>query len=460
VKVLLVHNFYGSGAPSGENQVFEAEKILLRAHGHDVTEFTRNSDEIRAMGRWGNVMGALATPWNPWMTAAIQRQVNHFQPDVVHVHNTFPLISPGIFHAIGPRAARVLTLHNYRLFCPAAIPMRGGRVCTDCLDRRSAWPALRYGCYRDSRVATLPLALSVGMHRALGTWTGQVDAFVALSEFQRLLMAESGLPVAKVHVKPNFYPGLASGAAVAGTSALCGVCGRLTAEKGVVSLLRAWQAWGESAPELRLVGDGDLRPELERMAVGLPIRFLGQIGGAEAQAQIAGARLLVLPSEWFEGFPMVVREAFAFGTPAAVSDIGPLPSIVQHGRSGVVFEPGNPESLLREVSSAWQAPGLLENLGRGARAEFETQVYGRCQLLDADGYLPEGDRRFPQWEWVGMKQDILGYRVDTHSVEECADSVFATLLRDAVDRRQCAGWPALTHIPMLWRWMISCSARL
>jgi glycosyltransferase involved in cell wall biosynthesis len=385
VKVILVHNYYGSGAPSGENQVFEAEKILLSARGHDVEEFTRNSDEIRAMGKRGKVLGALATPWNPWMTAAIQRQVNHFQPDVVHVHNTFPLISPGIFHAIGPRAARVLTLHNYRLFCPAAIPMRGGQVCTDCLDRRSAWPALRYGCYRGSRLATLPLALSVGMHRALGTWTGQVDAFVALSEFQRLRMAESGLPVAKVHVKPNFYPGLPPVQPWQARRPYVVFAGRLTAEKGVASLLRAWQAWGTGVPELRLVGDGELRPELERMAVGLPVHFLGQIGGDEAQAQIAGARLLVLPSEWFEGFPMVVREAFAFGTPAAVSDIGPLPSIVQHGRSGVVFKPGNPESLLREVRSAWQAPGLLEELGRGARAEFEhryTEDANYSMLMD------------------------------------------------------------------------------
>jgi hypothetical protein len=159
VKVLLVHNFYGSSAPSGENQVFEAEKLLLQEMGHEVTDFSRHSDEIRSQGTWGVVRGALATPWNPWMTRAVKEAVSNFQPDVVHVHNTFPLISPGIFHAIGPRAARVLTLHNYRLFCPAAIPMRGGRVCTDCLDMRSAWPALRYGCYRDSRVATLPLAI-------------------------------------------------------------------------------------------------------------------------------------------------------------------------------------------------------------------------------------------------------------------------------------------------------------
>lgn len=372
MKVLLVHNFYGSAAPSGENEVFEAEKALLQARGHEVAEFTRHSDEIRALGVWGAVRGALATPWNPWMTRAVKRAVARLQPDVVHAHNTFPLISPGIFKAIGQRGARVLTLHNYRLYCPTAIPMRAGKVCTDCLDTRSSWPALRHGCYRGSHLATLPLATSVSLHRRLGTWTNQVDAFIALSDFQRGVMAESGLPLDKVHVKPNFYPGLPSVLPWRTRAPYVVFAGRLTAEKGVATLLRAWRAWGAAAPELRLVGDGELRPELERMAAGLSVRFLGQIGSPDAQAQIAGARLLVLPSEWFEGFPMVVREAFAFATPAAVSRIGPLPSIVEEGENGVIFEPGDPQSLLKTVRDAWEAPGELERLAAGARQSFET----------------------------------------------------------------------------------------
>lgn len=373
MKVLLVHNYYGSAAPSGENQVFEAEGAMLRAHGHEVSEFTRHSDTIRQGGVWGVAQGALATAWNPWMTSAVSRLVASFQPDVVHVHNTFPLISPGIFHAIGVRAARVLTLHNYRLFCPAAIPMRAGKVCTDCLNARSAWPSIQHGCYRNSRLATLPLALSVGLHRALATWTRQVDAFVALSEFQRGRMAEAGLPLGKVHVKPNFYPGFPPILSWDQRSSYVVFVGRLTAEKGAVNLLRAWAAWGAGAPELRLVGDGDLRSRLEQMASGLPVRFLGQVSSSDAQEEIAGARLLVLPSECFEGFPMVLREAFAFGTPVAVSHIGPLPSIVTHGTSGVVFPPADPQSLLREVRVAWEMPGLLERLGQGARAEFEAK---------------------------------------------------------------------------------------
>ena len=374
MRVLLAHNYYGSSAPSGENQVFDAEGKLLRQRGHEVSECLRHSDAIRSKGAWGALQGALSTPWNPFAAAAIKRAVAARQPDVVHVHNTFPLLSPAIFHAIGHRAARVLTLHNYRLFCPAAIPMRAGRVCIDCLDRRSVLPALQHGCYRGSRLATLPLVANVALHRFLGTWTKQVDAFIALTGFQRERMIEAGLHAELVHVKPNFYPGNPAIVPWADRRPSVVFAGRLTAEKGVVALVRAWLMWGASAPELRIVGDGDLRGELERLAATAPevsIRFLGQLGGDAAQSEIARARLLVLPSEWFEGFPMVVREAFALGTPVAVSNIGPLPSIVRHGENGVVFAPGDPQSLLATVRTAWEKTGELERLAAGARKSFE-----------------------------------------------------------------------------------------
>lgn len=371
MKVLLAHNFYGSAAPSGENLVFEAERDLLRRHGHDVAEFVRHSDGIRAKGAWGVVQGALSTPWNPFAANALRDVVGAFQPDVVHVHNTFPLLSPSIFYAIGQAASSVLTLHNYRLFCSAAIPMRAGKVCTDCLDQRSVFPALQHGCYRNSRLATVPLAMNVALHRAAGTWTRQVDAFIALTAFQQQRMADAGLPANRVHVKPNFYPGDPVVVPWVKRKPYVVFAGRLSAEKGIATLVRAWQKWGSDAAELRVLGGGELRVDLENMAAGLPVRFLGQLNATEAQLQIAEASLLVLPSEWFEGFPMVVREAFAFGTPAAVSNIGPLPSIVKSGVNGLVFEPANAESLLNTVRAAWQAPDMLERLGHGARQAFE-----------------------------------------------------------------------------------------
>jgi len=374
MNVLLVHNYYGSSAPSGENQVFEAESNLLRQRNHEVHEFLRHSDAIRTKGIRGAVQGALSTPWNPFAAKKIRQVVETVCSEVVHVHNTFPLLSPSIFHSIGHRAARVLTLHNYRLFCPAAIPMRAGRVCTDCLDSRSVWPSLQHGCYRNSRSATLPLAANVALHRNLGTWTQQVDAFIALTEFQRERMVEAGLPANLVHVKPNFYPGEPVMLPWAERQEYVVFAGRLTAEKGVVALVKAWLLWGSSAPELRIVGDGSLRAELEQLAAASPqtrIRFLGQLSGAAAQQEIACARLLVLPSECFETFGLVILEAFSHGTPAAVSNIGPLPSIVHPGENGAVFEPANPQSLLNAVRSVWEKDGELERLAKGARRSYE-----------------------------------------------------------------------------------------
>ncbi|WPL10857.1 glycosyltransferase family 4 protein [Thiorhodovibrio litoralis] len=344
---------------------------MLRKYGHDVKLFVRQSDSIRSKGKRGELIGGVVTPWNFQMTRAIKRAVRCFCPDVVHVHNTFPLISPGIFHAIGSNFPRVVTLHNYRLFCPAGIPMRDGKICIDCLRKRNPLPALYYGCYRDSHIATVPLALSVVLHRAIGTWTRQVEAFIALSDFQRGLMSSAGLPLAKVHVKPNFFPEIPEVITWKARHGYVVFVGRLSQEKGLVCLLQAWAGWGPSAPELRIVGEGNLRPTLEKMASGLPVRVLGQMPGTATQAQIAGANLLVLPSECFEGFPMVVPEAFAFGTPVAVSNLGPLPSIVSSGENGLVFEPSTPNSLLEVVRSAWQTPGLLERLGQHARAEFK-----------------------------------------------------------------------------------------
>lgn len=374
MNILLVHNYYGSSAPSGENQVFEAEANLLRTRGHDVQWFTRHSDAIHSQGAAGWVRAAVGTPWNLRAAAAIRREVARSRASIVHVHNTFPLLSPAIFPAIGKSAARVLTLHNYRLFCPAAIPMRSGRVCTECLDRASAWPAMQHACYRGSRTATMPLALGVGLHRRLGTWTKHVDAFIALTAFQQEKMVAAGLPAELVHVKPNFYPGRPSTMPWHERRNAVVFAGRLAAEKGVRALVQAWLDWGSSAPELRIVGDGELREELHQLTVGspgTPISFLGQLTSDAAQLEIARAKLLVLPSEWFEGFPMVIREAFAFGTPVAASAIGPLPSIVESGVGGILFTPADPSSLLGVVRAAWESEGTLQRLGKGARQAFE-----------------------------------------------------------------------------------------
>ncbi|MDH3274513.1 MAG: glycosyltransferase family 4 protein [Gammaproteobacteria bacterium] len=370
----MVHNYYGSLAPSGENRVFEAERALLQQRGHEVSEYVRHNDTIRAKGIRGLVQGAFATPWNPWAAAHMRHAVEAFRPEVVHVHNTFPLLSPAIFFAIGNKAAKVLTLHNYRLFCAAAIPMRNGHVCTECLDRHSAWPALRYGCYRGNRLASIPLALSIELHRKLGTWMHRVDAFITLTDFQRDKMIAAGLPANRVYVKPNFFSGYPVPVEWQERGNYAVYAGRLSAEKGVEMLIQAWLSWGSQAPELRVLGNGPLRNVLEKMVMDSPtakVRFMGQVSRQVAHQQIANAKLMVMPSLCFEGFPMAICEAFAFGTPLAVSNIGPFPSVVRHGVSGIIFSPGDVHALVRAMQTIWNSPTALEDLSAGARVAFE-----------------------------------------------------------------------------------------
>jgi glycosyltransferase involved in cell wall biosynthesis len=356
--------------------VFELERDLLISNGHDVETLTRHSDILRNAGNWGAIIGAASTPWNPWAARAVRRKVEKFRPDVVHVHNTFPLLSPSIFPAIGTQAARVLTLHNYRLFCPAAIPLRDGHPCTLCLDRHSVVPSVRYACYRRSRIATLPLAVNVALARATSLWQRHVDVFIALTEFQRDLMVSAGLPAERVFVKPNFYPGAPRALPWAERADAVVFVGRISEEKGLGHLIDAWTAWGASAPELRVVGDGPLRTALAARTLAArldQVHFLGQLSPKDAAAEIASARLLVLPSICLEGFPMVLREAFAFGTSVAVSNVGPLAALVDKGRAGLIFEPANSESLLEVVRTAWLAPGRLEGLGAASRDKFNAE---------------------------------------------------------------------------------------
>jgi len=378
LKILLVHNFYRSSAPSGENAVFEAERDLLGSRGHVVLEFTRSSDELARAGVLGTLKGAVATPWNPSSVRAVRGVLERERPEVLHAHNTFPLISPAVFRAArGLPVATVLTLHNYRTVCAAAICVREGKTCTLCLDRRSVLPVLRYGCYRNSRLATAPLAACIALHRHLGTWQRDVDAFIALTQFQRGEMARAGLPDGRIRVKPHFYPHPPAPAPWPVREARAVFVGRLGEEKGVRILVEAWRLWGEGAPRLELIGEGPERPLLEAgiREAGLSERVIlrGQLPFEQAQNIVAHSRLLILPSVCAEGFPMVIREAYALGVPVAASRLGSMAELVEEGRTGVLFEPGDALSLAQAVRAAWESPGALEALGAGARAAFEAR---------------------------------------------------------------------------------------
>lgn len=379
MRVLLVHNYYGSSAPSGENTVFEAERDLLRAHGHDVETFARHSDTIRRKGLPGKVVGALSVVGNPFAACALAKKCRTFRPDVIHFHNTFPLVSALAVRTAARFAPVVMTLHNYRLVCAAGTPFRDGAICTDCFGG-SVVPSLRHRCYRHSLFATIPLAASIALYRRrLPKW---VTRFVVLSEFQRRQMLAYGFPAEKVVVKPNAVADAwdsTKSAEAAGARDCLVYVGRLSEEKGVMTLLKAWNLLDArerdraGVRELRLVGDGVQRTELEACAAR-DVRFVGVQDSVAVRKAIADARCVVLPSVCWETFGLSVAEALREGTPAVVSDVGALPELVRDGVNGFVFRARDEKSLaaaLRRMLSL--SAGQSAAMRRAARHAYEAK---------------------------------------------------------------------------------------
>ncbi|HSW13470.1 MAG TPA: glycosyltransferase [Solimonas sp.] len=368
MRVLLVHNYYRASIPSGENTVFEAEGRLLEQAGHPVARLLRSNDEIADAPLRTALTASLLTTSNPFAAASLRREIARFRPEVVHFHNTFPLLSPALLRvAHDSGVAVVATLHNYRVICADGGLFREQRICTECLDQRSPAPGLRHGCYRHSRIATWPVARMIGQHLQQQTWDRHAHALLALTEFQRGLMLRAGLSPQVLQVKPN-ATAAATALPWAERDDVAVFVGRLCDEKGIWTLFEAWQRLGEAAPRLRIIGAGPALPALQQRLAGTAlaarIELLGALPHAEAMAQLARARLLVYPSQWYEPFGMSVIEAYARGVPVLASRLGGLAELVRDGDSGALFEAGDPASLAQQVTELWQHPIRLQALAQ------------------------------------------------------------------------------------------------
>ena len=367
MRVLLCHNFYRQ--PGGEDQVFADEGDLLESQGHEVIRFTRQNDDIESMRKW---KAAGATLWNRETYAAACDLIRRRRPDVMHCHNTFPLLSPSIYAAAGAYGVPVVqTLHNYRLLCPAALFLRDGRVCEDCMGKLLAWPAVVHACYRENRAATAVVAGMLAFHRLRGTWLHRVDQFIALSEFSRRKFIEGGLPAEGIVVKSNFMRNDPLPGRGAGGYAI--FVGRLAPEKGISSLLDAWQKHGAALP-LKIVGDGPLLEQVRAAAAAdSRIECLGRRPNAEILDLIGDAVCLVLPSVCYESCPKTLIEAFAKGTPVIAAAAGAMAEMVADGRTGFHFRPGDSQDLANKVAALLAEPAGLPAMRNAARCEFEAK---------------------------------------------------------------------------------------
>lgn len=364
MRILLAHTYYQQ--PGGEGLCFEAEATLLEQHGHAVHRFTTHNDALDEMSTWKQ---AQVTLWNQQVSRDIAHRVRSLDADVVHVHNTFPLLSPAVYYAARRAGAAVVqTLHNYRLQCVNGLFFRDGRPCEDCLGR-VPWPGVWHACYHDSTLDSAGVAAMLTLHRLLGTWTHQVDRYVALTPFARDKFTQGGLPVDRLAVKPNFLaPDPGPGQERQGYALYVG---RLSTEKGLDVLLQAWDRLGES---LKIIGKGPLAPSVraaaERNAQLDVLGFQPQVTVLSAMQQ---AEVLVFPSRWYEGQPRTIIEAFATGTPVIASDLGAMQSLVDHQKTGLLFQPGDPDDLAAKVRWLWNHPDERREMGQAARAEYEAK---------------------------------------------------------------------------------------
>ncbi|MDX3528189.1 glycosyltransferase [Streptomyces sp. ID05-39B] len=386
--ILVVHNRYASAQPSGENRVVDQEVALLRGAGHRVEVFERRSDDIAARSLPGKAAVALLVPWNPAVRSELAARLRGDRPDVVHVHNVFPLLSPAVLAACADAGVpAVATLHNYTQVCPPGTLQRDGRPCTECVGA-TPLPAVRHGCYRNSRLATVPLAVSLSVNRR--RWWSGVERFFCISAAQRDVLVRSGMPAERLAVKHNFVPD--PGAVRAGPGEHLLYLGRLAEAKGVRLLMAAWDeiaaAGGVGVP-LVIAGTGPLEREVAAWAAGRDdVRHVGLYDAEQCRQAVARSVAVVAPSTWLEAFGLVVVEAMAAGVPAVAAGHGAFVELVEDGVTGLLHEPGDSAALANCLRRITAEPDRNREMGRAARRRYE------------QGFSPA----------VGLERLLEGYR--------------------------------------------------
>lgn len=366
----MLHNRYL--VPGGEDQSAAAEANLLLQQGCVVELLEEDNRRVEQLGK---ARTAMRTIWSSESYRRIYDKLRTGKFDVLHVQNFFPLWSPSVYYAAAKCNIPVVqTLRNYRLMCVNAVFFRDSHVCEDCLGKPFAWPGILHACYRDSRAGSAVVAGMNGFHHLARTWRTKIHVYVALTEFARNKYIAGGLPAEKIVVKPNFvYPSPQQGDGQGGYALFVG---RLSPEKGIATLLKAWQAAAKALP-LKIVGDGPLSDVVEVAAQQNPaIEYLGRRSPNEVTQLMQRAEFFVFPTECYEGMPRTVIESFAVGTPVLASNLGSTAAMVVPGETGFHFTPGSVAELRERVEWCSQNLDQMRTMRSRARQAFEDSYTG------------------------------------------------------------------------------------
>jgi glycosyltransferase involved in cell wall biosynthesis len=365
MKILLIHNKYKQ--PGGEDGVFKTEGELLAGFGHQVEEMLFDNTSIK--GFWAKCVNGLGFFYNPGSAKAIRRKIESFRPDVIHVHNFVPIISPAVFWVADRyKIPVILTLHNFRLICPSATLFHRNFIYEKSLTSVFPIDAVLKGVYRNSVLETFILATTIAFHHAIGTWRNKVDFYIALTSFakEKFTSARMPLPTDKLLVKPNSVQDCGMGMARRRDHFL--FVGRLVEEKGLRTLLQA----AFLLPfRLIIIGDGPLQQEvIDHCKVNPHVVYLGPQNKATVISHMKACAALVFPSLWYEGLPLTMIEAFSTGTPVIASNHGAMKELITDGFNGLLFEPGRERDLVRRIDDVLHQRVDVDMMSERARATY------------------------------------------------------------------------------------------
>jgi glycosyltransferase involved in cell wall biosynthesis len=407
VKIVYCHNYYRFRG--GEDVSFESDVELLRSRGHEVIPFTLDNRDWNS----GRARMAIQSLWNADAARSLKAILLREKPDILHCNNLFPQLSVSLYRPAKQLGIPIVqALRNYRAFCANSFLYRDGNVCTKCLGRTLAWPALLHQCYRDSLSATASVVSMQLLHRLLRTQERYVDVFFTPSEFTRRVHIEGGYPAERILCRSNFVlPDLGQAKEKADEALFVG---RLSEEKGASTLLSAW-AKQKTVLRLKIIGEGPELNNLKAQALNLNrVEFLGSLGTAEVLEHIGRARVLIMPSMWYETFGRTIAEAFSRGTPVIASRLGAMQELVEDEVSGFLFDPSSSDDLGRQISriAALDHQGY-ETMATAARNAFENRFspeVGYQQLMNVYR-LAKGEGRS-----LGSKPGSFPHVVPQHPI--------------------------------------------
>ncbi len=363
MRILSVHNYFQFRG--GEDVSHDLEAEMLRKRGHVVLDHVIDNAQIT--GRLPLSVGFRAM-WSTSDYSAVRKLIRDHGIEMVKIDNFFPLLSPSVHNAARREGVPVVQfIRDYRLICPEGRFIRDEKICQECSCKAFPLASLVHGCYRSSRIQTAAVVGMLTIHKLLRTWSNTVTAYVAVSEFVKRILVDNDFPAHRVFVKPDFVPDVEVGS---GDGDYALFVGRLSPEKGISTLLQAWQRMLPRLP-IKIVGDGPLRPEVEQASHAVPeIQYLGPLPIQDVLTLMGKARVLIFPSICYETFGRTIVEAFAKGLPVITTRLGNMDAMVEEFRTGLKYEPGNPEDLLLKIGWMCSHPEQWKEMRTACRNTY------------------------------------------------------------------------------------------